>query len=269
MPEQRPDTSPASTSSIAARRWLAALEPFRAGVELASLGASMGPLMLAPRGDGHRVLVLPGLGGGDGSTAPLRHYITWLGYDALLWNLGTNRGITQMWPRLTGRIHEILDPLPKTETISLVGWSLGGTLALGLSFALPRRIRRVITLGSPQVPASGVAAPWIRAGYQMMNATRVEFGDLLDDWPFPRKAPPHTAIFSKTDAVVPWKLAMGGDDAAERIEVLGSHLGLGVNPAVFYAVADRLATTDDTPFKPPLLLSALYPPPPRAKDPDG
>jgi pimeloyl-ACP methyl ester carboxylesterase len=229
----------------------------------------MGPLMLAPRGDGHRVLVLPGLGGGDGSTAPLRHYLDWLGYTTLPWELGTNRGITRMWPLLTERIHAILDPLDRSESLSLVGWSLGGTLALGLSFALPRRIRRVITLGSPQVPASGMAAPWVRAGYRMMNATRVGFSDLLDDWPLPRRSPPHTAIYSKTDAIVPWTLAMGGDDVAERIEVLGSHLGLGVNPAVLYAVADRLAAKDNAPFRPPLLLTALYPPIPAPGRPPG
>jgi pimeloyl-ACP methyl ester carboxylesterase len=258
-----------SSTGPVARRWLATLEPFRASIEFASLGASMGPLMLAPRGDGHRVLVLPGLGGGDGSTAPLRHYLDWLGYTTLPWELGTNRGITRMWPLLTERIHAILDPLDRSESLSLVGWSLGGTLALGLSFALPRRIRRVITLGSPQVPASGMAAPWVRAGYRMMNATRVGFSDLLDDWPLPRRSPPHTAIYSKTDAVVPWTLAMGGDDVAERIEVLGSHLGLGVNPAVLYAVADRLAAKDNTPFRPPLLLTALYPPIPAPGRPPG
>jgi hypothetical protein len=85
----------------------------------------------------------------------------------------------------------------------------------------------------------------------------------------PRRSPPHTAIYSKTDAIVPWTLAMGGDDVAERIEVLGSHLGLGVNPAVLYAVADRLAAKDNAPFRPPLLLTALYPPIPAPGRPPG
>ena len=246
-----------------ARGWLAAFEPLRAGFELASLGASLGPLMLAPRGDAHTVLVLPGLGGGDGSTTALRTYLSWLGYRAEPWELGTNRGITASWNPLTDRVHSILDALPADATISVVGWSLGGTLGLGLSYALPKRIRKVITLGSPQMATDGLAAPWIRAGYRAMNASRFSTltlaRDLLDEWPLPRRASPHVAIFSRSDAVVPWKLAMGNHDVAERIEVLGSHLGLGVNPAVLYAVADRLAAGNSTPFKPPLLLSGLYP----------
>ena len=247
--------------SRAARGLLAALEPLRAGFELASFGASLGPLMLAPRGDAHTVLVLPGLGGGDGSTTVLRTYLSWLGYRALPWELGTNRGISASWQPLTQRVHTILDSLADDATISVVGWSLGGTLGLGLSYALPKRVRRVITLGSPQMATDGLAAPWIRAGYRAMNVSRVRTVDLLDEWPLPQRPAPHIAIFSRTDAVVPWTLAMGNNDVAERIEVLGSHLGLGVNPAVLYAVADRLAMRNRAPFKPPLLLSALFPGP--------
>ena len=36
---------------------------------------------------------------------------------------------------------------------------------------------------------------------------------------------------------------------AENIEVLGSHCGLGVNPAVLWAVADRLAQKEGS-FRP-------------------
>ncbi len=243
----------------ATRGLLAALEPLRASFELASLGASLGPLMLAPRGDAHTVLVLPGLGGGDGSTTALRTYLSWLGYRALPWELGTNRGISASWQPLTERVHTILDTLSDDATISIVGWSLGGTLGLGLSYALPKRVRRVITLGSPQMANDGLAAPWIRAGYRAMNASRVRPADLLADWPLPQRPAPHIAIFSRSDAVVPWSLAMGNQDVSERIEVLGSHLGLGVNPAVLYAVADRLAARDRLPFRPPLLLSGLFP----------
>ena len=242
-------------------RLLAALEPLRASFELATLGVSLGPLMLAPRGDAHTVLVLPGLGGGDGSTTALRTYLSWLGYRALPWELGTNRGISASWQPLTKRVHGILDALPEDATISVVGWSLGGTLGLGLSYALPKRIRRVITLGSPQMATDGIAAPWIRASYRAMNVSRMRVVDLLDEWPLPQRPAPHIAIFSRSDAVVPWTLAMGNHDVAERIEVLGSHLGLGVNPAVLYAVADRLAVRDRAPFVPPLLLSALFPRP--------
>ncbi|HEY5335080.1 MAG TPA: alpha/beta hydrolase, partial [Mycobacteriales bacterium] len=51
---------------------LLAAEPARAIAEYAMFLAS-GPLLArAPRGDGHPVLVLPGLGADDGSTRALR-----------------------------------------------------------------------------------------------------------------------------------------------------------------------------------------------------
>jgi hypothetical protein len=45
--------------------------------------------------------------------------------------------------------------------------------------------------------------------------------------------------------------------------VLGSHSGLGFNPAVLYAVANRLAQPEDDwrAFAPPALLHRFYPTP--------
>src|SRR3984957_15630847 len=48
-----------------------------------------------PRGDGHGVLVLPGLLASDTSPLPLRGYLGWLGYDVRGWDLGRNRGPTE------------------------------------------------------------------------------------------------------------------------------------------------------------------------------
>src|SRR2546430_4386642 len=47
-------------------------------------------LAAAPRGDGHGVLVLPGLLATDMSTALLRRFARWLGYDVYGWSLGRN-----------------------------------------------------------------------------------------------------------------------------------------------------------------------------------
>jgi hypothetical protein len=53
---------------------------------------------------------------------------------------------------------------------------------------------------------------------------------------------PATAIFSKSDGVVAWQSCLELDSPhTENIEVQGSHVGLGVNPAALYVVADRLA----------------------------
>ena len=54
-------------------------EPVRGLVDLAALLVAAPWLATAPRGDGHGVLVLPGLLASDTSTLPLRGYLGWLG----------------------------------------------------------------------------------------------------------------------------------------------------------------------------------------------
>ena len=54
---------------------------------------------------------------------------------------------------------------------------------------------------------------------------------------------PATSIYSHTDGIVNWRTSLlRPSKTAENIEVhLASHIGLGVNPAALWAVADRLA----------------------------
>ena len=49
-------------------------------------------LNAAPRGDGHPVLVLPGLAAGDATTAILRRFLKSRGYAASGWGQGLNLG---------------------------------------------------------------------------------------------------------------------------------------------------------------------------------
>ena len=60
--------------------------------ELQAFFAAYPLLRLAPRGDGHPVLVLPGLAASDTSTRPLRAYLTEQGYAAHGWKQGRNQG---------------------------------------------------------------------------------------------------------------------------------------------------------------------------------
>src|SRR6476660_8896602 len=92
---------------------------FNASVMLSPL------LMRAPRGDGHPVLALPGFLASDLSMAPMRRYLSELGYEAHAWNMGRNFGGVSSKRRalrdLLRRIHE-----SSGRKVSLVGWSLGG-----------------------------------------------------------------------------------------------------------------------------------------------
>src|SRR5207253_8546302 len=92
------------------------------------LGAFIGalPLLsLAPRGDGHPVLVLPGLVASDTSTRPLRAFLRKRGYAVSGWRQGRNLGLRPgVQHAMVDLVHELNDT--HGRTVSLVGWSLGG-----------------------------------------------------------------------------------------------------------------------------------------------
>lgn len=208
------------------------------------LGAALALLPLlrrARRGDGHPVLVLPGLLASDASTRPLRAYLADRGYDVHGWGLGRNAGLK---PGLEAKMKARLRELHRDtgRKVSIVGWSLGGVYAREIAGAVPEVVRSVITLGSP-----------IRGNPRSTNAWRVyemASGQSVDDPKLrqPRAAPPPlptTSIYSRSDGIVAWQCSVEPRSAhAESIEVVGSHLGLGVNVAVLYAIADRLAQAE-------------------------
>ena len=56
---------------------------------------------------------------------------------------------------------------------------------------------------------------------------------------------PTTSIFSRTDGVVAWQASIQKPQKAnpdtENLEVIASHIGLGLNPSAWWALADRLS----------------------------
>lgn len=204
----------------------------------------LSPLLLrAPKGDGHPVLALPGFLASDLSMAPMRRYLKELGYDTHAWNMGRNLG--GVASRRSGlrdllqRIHE-----SSGRKVSIVGWSLGGVYARDLALQMPHMVRSVITLGSP-----------FTRDVRATNATRLYealSGEGIDDNPEILQAiagdmpVPTTSIYSRTDGIVNWRTChLNPSATAENIEVyLASHVGLGVNPAALWAVADRLAQAE-------------------------
>src|SRR3989304_8823958 len=57
-------------------------------------------LACQPRGHGEPVLVIPGYGAGDGSTAILKTYLRLLGYRVSGWHLGRSSGnVAELLPR--------------------------------------------------------------------------------------------------------------------------------------------------------------------------
>src|ERR1019366_7023816 len=107
-------------------------EPGRAIADYGAMLASAPVLLRAPHGDGHAILVLPGLLAEDGSTATMRRYLRSLGYAVHGWKLGRNLGPT---PAILSGMTARLEALHRASgrPVSLVGWSLGGIFARELS----------------------------------------------------------------------------------------------------------------------------------------
>ncbi len=125
---------------------------FLEGRALHELGAFMllRPwLAAAPRGDGHPVLVLPGLLASDLSTRPLRSFLNAQGYAAHGWKQGRNLGLRAgIEDGMLERVEELHERYGHRK-ISVVGWSLGGIYARQLAKRAPEKVRSVISLGSP------------------------------------------------------------------------------------------------------------------------
>jgi pimeloyl-ACP methyl ester carboxylesterase len=237
-------------------------EPGRALFE-AGVSVPIKTLLSKEEGDGHPVFVLPGFMASQRSTKGLRKHIAESGYDVHDWGMGRNLGKMEYLDILFTRIDEIYEQ--SGQKISLVGWSLGGVYARQIAKERPNIIRQVITLGSP---FGGLGEPnnasWI---YSIMNkGEKVKDVNrtLLENLPLPAPVPT-TAIFSKVDGIVPWRMCLETveSDIHQNIEVRGSHLGLGSNFSVLKLITNRLKldSSNWVKFKPNGLLETklLYP----------
>ncbi len=237
-------------------------EVARATADYGLLLASTPALRRLPRGDGHPVLVLPGLMADDVSTRPLRRLLRSLDYHVHGWRLGRNIGPTARCVEgMRARLDELADRYG--EPVSVVGWSLGGIFARDLARRSPEQVRQVITLGSPFRITRSSQSRASRV-FEKYSHLHVEHRDLpleADRTPLPV---PATSVYSHLDGIVHWKTCLDTPgERCENIAVYASHLGLGHHPAVLYAVADRLAQPVGTwrPFRAPAALRPMYPRP--------
>jgi pimeloyl-ACP methyl ester carboxylesterase len=191
----------------------------------------------APGGDGHAVLVLPGLWRGDPHTREMRQFLTSVGYAAHGWALGVNIGPTkQLLEGIAGRLIALSD---QHGALSIVGFSMGGLFARWLSLQMPGRVRQVITVCSPiQQPAQNF---WIPLEPLLGLWPGVDLRKLADEVAQPLPVP-GTFMWSRDDGLV--NCAACRDPHAppeDNIEFSGHHVLMVQNPQVLKVVAQRLA----------------------------
>ena len=86
----------------------------------------------------------------------------------------------------------------------------------------------------PMPSADGATQAYVRGPFVVEGMIQGALGGAL--------SVPTTAIYTKADGIVNWRTSvLQENDRSENIEILfASHSGLGVNPAVLWAIADRL-----------------------------
>jgi len=212
-------------------------------IELPRLLLRFPVLARQPRGNREPVMILPGYGAGDGSTAILKIYLQLLGYRVRGWGLGRNLGeVADLLPRILKRLASF-SRRSDHQTVTIIGWSLGGYLARELARERPDLVRQVITLGTPVIGGpkyTVVAESYRKRGIDIdaiaaevewrSNATRLEI--------------PVLAIYSRADAIVAWQACIDRKTPnVEHVEVKTTHIGFGFSPDVYKIIALSLAQT--------------------------
>jgi pimeloyl-ACP methyl ester carboxylesterase len=211
----------------------------RALVDAAFLLTARPLLNRLPSGNGEAVMVIPGFLGDDRGNQPLINFLSKLGYNAIGWGQGSNLGPSN-FSEENLRV-DLTRLVEHTKgKVTLVGHSLGGIYAREIARMEPENIRQVITLGSPFGPGRTTSSHASRM-FNRLNPDR----DPRDNDSSLTTPPsvPTTAIYTKADGVVNWRTSRqeGNHDHVHNIEVLGSHIGLNLNAAVWYWVAKKLA----------------------------
>lgn len=205
-----------------------------------------------PRGDGAAVVVVPGFTGTDGYLAPMRRWLSRIGYRPYLSGIGHNAHCLE---RLGQRLTDTLETAA-AETgrrVHLVGHSLGGVLSRGVTCLRSDLVASVTTMGTPirglrshplvmrladvvrqrAVEANEGRDPRCFSGDCRCDIVRAVQGVFPEDTP-------QLAIYTRRDGVVAWRYTRL-HDAARNAEVSGTHSGLAANPFAYRHLARFLS----------------------------
>lgn len=222
---------------------LLGIEPVRAALEYARMRLMRRDRL--PAGDGHPIVFFPGLGAAPRYMRPLIKHCEALGYACYDWGRGRNIGpqgdITPWLATLADDVQALVDH--HAQTVTLIGWSLGGLYAREIAKVVPQRIRQVVTIGSPSSRiADSTNAGWL---FRLFGGRELRLPRRVTRSLAVAPRVPTTSIYSRSDGVVAWQACRSvAAPGVENIEVDSSHLGLVWHPDVLRIIADRLAQRD-------------------------
>lgn len=194
------------------------------------------------KGDGHPVLVIPGLLSNDLVTKPLRTLLERLDYKVYGWELGINLADLDDVKILDKTLNTIYEK--HNQKVSVIGWSLGGLYTRKISADNLHKVRQIITLGSPfrSLDVQGAAMTTMKILYR---SNEIPIPPEHKDWvgklkdPLPIKT---TSLYSKKDGIVPWMLCKESieDDFHENHEIVSSHTGMVYNLQAIKIILNKL-----------------------------
>ena len=130
--------------------------------------------------------------------------------------------------------------LGEQDKATLIGWSLGGLYAREVGKLLAPQVRQVITIGTPfNAEADHANVGWL---FRLLSGTSAAFDPALSRRLRMPPPLPTTSIYSRSDGVVAWETCRHAKlgRQVQDIEIKGSQIGMGWNPAVLQIVGDRL-----------------------------
>jgi pimeloyl-ACP methyl ester carboxylesterase len=189
--------------------------------------------VIGPRG-GPPALVIPGFLATDRTTTALRKALARAGWRVHGWCMGWNMGVRA---ETLERLEAHLDRISPDEPALVVGWSLGGLFARELARQCPKKVRAVVTLGSPFSGDPRQNNIW--PVYEKIA------GHKVDQPPIPRilEQPPvpTLAIWSSSDGIVAPRSAYGlAGERDEAVEIRCAHMAFGMSRRTAQAVVREI-----------------------------
>jgi triacylglycerol lipase len=210
-------------------------------------------------GDGRRVVLMPGFGGGDQTLLVLANWLRRIGYRPSTCGFVVNTGCGD---RALERVERRVEKLHEQHgrRVALIGHSRGGHYARALGRRRPELVSHAISVGAglrsmlaisrpTQLAAAGARRVVLSTGRGRSQLCLTGACDcqFIRDFggEFPTDRVRLTSIYSKGDGVVRWQSALV--PYGNCVEVTGSHVGLIFNRKTYRAIASALADPELSP----------------------
>jgi len=207
---------------------------------------------LPPEGENRPAILIPGFLAGDPSLTRMAKWLRGgrfsLVRSGIRWNVGCMEDTVDSVER---KLESVVEETG--ERALVVGQSRGGAIGRVLAVRRPDLVDTLVTLGSPLLNQTAVhRRVWVSIGVvgglgsigvpgllshtcHSGDCCRRSRGELQADFPDDVR---FISFYSQNDTVVRYEACL--DPAAEQIEVESSHLGMGVDAALWRLFADAM-----------------------------